>query len=51
MLTPEQIEWCREHLPAFKACHDQAEAARKSSEENRKRMATYMRAKDEVRCE
>jgi hypothetical protein len=44
-MTPDKrIEWCRENIPGFKAMHDQAEKARLETEENRKRMAIYMRA-------
>lgn len=35
MLTDSQIEWCREHIPGFKAMHDQAEKARKETEASR----------------
>lgn len=44
-MTPDKrIEWCRENIPGFKAMHDQAEKARRETEENRQRMAAYMSA-------
>ncbi len=44
-MTPDKrIEWCRENIPGFKAMHDQAEKARRETEENRQRMAVYMSA-------
>jgi|SwirhisoilCB3_FD_contig_31_391584_length_319_multi_3_in_0_out_0_2 hypothetical protein len=44
-MTPDKrIDWCRENIPGFKAMHDQAEKARRETEENRQRMAAYMNA-------
>lgn len=41
--TPDKrIEWCRENIPGFKACNDQAVKAQKETEENRQRMAAYI---------
>jgi len=42
-MTPDKrIDWCRENIPGFKAMHDQAEKARRETEENRQRMAAYI---------
>lgn len=44
-MTPDKrIAWCRENIPGFKAMHDQAEKAKRETEENRERMAAYMGA-------
>lgn len=44
-MTPDKrIDWCRENIPGFKAMHDQAEKAKRETEENRQRMAAYMSA-------
>jgi hypothetical protein len=49
-MTPDKrIEWCRENIPGFKAMHDQAEKAKRETEENRQRMAAYMSATNVAR--
>lgn len=44
-MTPDKrIEWMRDNIPGFKAMHDQAEKAKRETEENRQRMAAYISA-------
>ena len=47
LLEPSQVEWCREHIPGFRAMNDQAAAALRDTEEYRQRLGHLLPKPDE----
>jgi hypothetical protein len=44
----KQIEWLCKNVPAFEPAYLQAEKARRETEENRRRMAQAIRAREKL---
>lgn len=43
MQTDKRLSWCRENIPSFREAHDDAEEARRETQENRSYIASLIK--------